>query len=209
MMMAEGNPGILFVLSAPSGTGKSTVARALVSQLRELEFSVSYTTRPPRPGEEEGRDYNFIGRERFESMIADGDFLEWATVFGNLYGTGLERTRRALRNGRDLLLDIDIQGARKVRSGPLESVSVMILPPDYATLEKRLAGRGSEEEPERRMRLTEALVEAGEYKDFDYVVVNDELDRTVSAIEAIVRAERRRSSRCEKQADNILATFKI
>jgi guanylate kinase len=209
MMMAEGNPGILFVLSAPSGTGKSTVARALVSQLRELEFSVSYTTRPPRPGEEEGRDYNFIGRERFESMIADGDFLEWATVFGNLYGTGLERTRRALRNGRDLLLDIDIQGARKVRSGPLESVSVMILPPDYATLEKRLAGRGSEEEPERRMRLTEALAEAGEYKDFDYVVVNDELDRTVSAIEAIVRAERRRSARCEQQADAVLATFKI
>jgi guanylate kinase len=209
MMMAEGNPGILFVLSAPSGTGKSTVARALVSQLRELEFSVSYTTRPPRPGEEEGRDYNFIGRERFESMIADGDFLEWATVFGNLYGTGLERTRRALRNGRDLLLDIDIQGARKVRSGPLESVSVMILPPDYATLERRLAGRGSEEEPERRIRLTEALAEAGEYKDFDYVVVNDELDRTVSAIDAIVRAERRRSSRCVRQADAILATFKI
>ena len=207
--MAEGNPGILFVLSAPSGTGKSTIARALVAELEEFEFSISYTTRPPRPEETDGKDYHFIGREQFEEMASSGAFLEWAEVFGNLYGTGLEATRTALADGRDLLLDIDIQGARKVRGGPLESVSVMILPPDYATLESRLAGRGSENEPERRLRLTEALAEAGEYKDFDYMVVNDELNGSVRTIEAIVRAERRRTTRCAAQADAILDTFKL
>jgi guanylate kinase len=209
MMMAEGNPGILFVLSAPSGTGKSTIARAVVAGMEELEFSVSYTTRPPRPEETDGKDYHFIGREQFEEMAESGAFLEWAEVFGNLYGTGLEATRLALADGLDLLLDIDIQGARKVRGGPLESVSVMILPPDYATLESRLAGRGSENEPERRLRLTQALAEAGEYKDFDYMVVNDELSGTILAVEAIVRAERRRTTRCAAEADAILDTFKL
>jgi guanylate kinase len=208
-MMAEGNPGILFVLSAPSGTGKSTVARAVLCEVQQLEFSVSHTTRPPREGEHDGRDYHFIGRQRFDAMVADGAFLEYASVYGNMYGTGLQETQLALREGRDLLLDVDIQGARAVRGGPLKSVSVMILPPDYATLERRLAGRGSEEESEKRLRLTAALAEAGEYMDFDYMVVNDELSRTVAAIAAIVRAERRRSSRCVHQADNILATFKI
>jgi guanylate kinase len=209
MMMAEGNPGILFVLSAPSGTGKSTIARAVVAGLEELEFSISYTTRPPRPEETDGKDYHFIGREQFEEMASNGAFLEWAEVFGNLYGTGLEATRLALSDGLDLVLDIDVQGARKVRGGALESVSVMILPPDYATLESRLAGRGSEKEPERRRRLTEALAEAGEYKDFDYMVVNDELKGTIRAVEAIVRAERRRTTRCAAQADAILDTFKL
>jgi len=207
--MAEGNPGILFVLSAPSGTGKSTVARAVVGNLKELEFSVSYTTRPPRPDEEDGKDYHFIERQRFEEMVEAGAFLEWAEVYGNLYGTGLETTRRALADGRDLLLDIDIQGARKVRKGPLGSVSVMILPPDYATLEARLAGRGSENEQEKHLRLAEALAEAGAYKDFDYMVVNDDLDSTILVVEAIVRAERRRTERCAQQADAILATFKL
>jgi guanylate kinase len=209
MMMAEGNPGILFVLSAPSGTGKSTIARAVVAGVEELEFSISYTTRPPRPEETDGKDYHFIGREQFEEMASSGAFLEWAEVFGNLYGTGLEATKLALSDGLDLVLDIDIQGARKVRGGEPESVSVMILPPDYATLESRLAGRGSEKEPERRLRLTEALAEAGEYKDFDYMVVNDELNGTIQAVEAIVRAERRRTTRCAAQADAILDTFKL
>lgn len=209
MMMAEGNPGILFVLSAPSGTGKSTIVSAMVERLDGLEFSISYTTRPPRPEETDGKDYHFISREKFEQMAASGAFLEWAEVFGNLYGTGLEATRLALSDGRDLLLDIDIQGARKVRGGELESVSVMILPPDYATLESRLAGRGSESEQEKHLRLAEALAEAGEYKDFDYMVVNDDLDGTILTVEAIVKAERRRTARCAAQADAILATFKL
>jgi guanylate kinase len=140
-------------------------------------------------------------------MVEDGALLEWAKVFGNLYGTGLEETRRALAEGRDLMLEIDIQGARMVRQGGVDSVSVMILPPDHDTLEGRLLGRGSEEDGERNRRLTEALAEAREYDNFDYVVVNDDLEQAVAAIGAIVLAERRRTSRCEAEAESILATF--
>jgi guanylate kinase len=207
MMMHERRQGILFVIAAPSGTGKSTLAREVVKQVPDLEFSVSYTTRGARPGEENGRDYHFVDRGHFELMVEEGALLEWAKVFGQLYGTGLEATRRALAEGKDLLLDIDIQGARQVQRGAVESVSVMILPPDHATLEGRLLERGSEGDPERGRRLTEALAEAREYGNFDYMVVNDDLDQAVAAISAIVRAERRRTFRCEAEADVILATF--
>jgi guanylate kinase len=208
MMIGERNTGILFVLSAPSGAGKTTVARAVVDGMEALRFSISYTTRPPRKGERDGLDYHFIDHGRFEAMVEQGAFMEWAEVFGNLYGTGLEATSDILRQGEDLLLDIDIQGAGKVRSAPLESVSVMILPPDYATLVSRLAERGSEGEPERHARLAEALAEAEEYEKFDYLVVNDDLQSTVAAVRAIVAAERSRTSRCVALAEGILATFK-
>jgi guanylate kinase len=207
VIVAGVKPGILFVISAPSGTGKSTIARELVRRASGLLFSISFTTRPPREAEEYGKDYFFIERGRFEEMIAEGEFLEWARVFDNLYGTGLEVSRRILDDGRDLLLDIDTQGARQVREGPLAAVSVMILPPDFATLTSRLAGRGSEDASAMDRRLAEAREEAEEYREFDYLVVNDDLERTVDAITAIVYAERLRTGRRCAEADRILDTF--
>ena len=140
-------------------------------------------------------------------MVEQDEFLEWAAVFGERYGTGLERTRQALAAGSDVLLDIDIQGARQVREGPLEAVSIMLLPPDFATLEQRLHDRGSEGEQQRAGRLAEARHEAGQYPDFDFLVINDDLDRTTAELSCIVRAERRRVRRCRGEAQRILATF--
>lgn len=199
--------GILFVLSAPSGTGKSTVARRLLERMPGLQFSVSYTTRPQRAGEQDGRDYHFVDRARFEAMVAERAFLEWAPVFGQLYGTSLWATRRALAAGRDLLLDIDVQGARQVREGGEPSVSVMLLPPDFRTLESRLKGRGSEAEAALADRLARARREVEEYRVFDYLVVNGDLEQTVAECETILRAERRRTTRCAEEAETILASF--
>jgi guanylate kinase len=203
--MATG--GILFVLSAPSGTGKSTAARGLLDRIDDLSFSVSYTTRPRRPAEEEGRDYHFVERERFERMIEEHAFLEWAAVFGQLYGTAARATREGLAAGRDLLLDIDVQGARQVRESGIPSVSIMLLPPDFVELEARLRRRGSESEDELGSRLARARREAEDYRHFDYLVINREVERTVTELEAIVRAERRRTLHSGEEARRILATF--
>jgi guanylate kinase len=207
MSATQPGRGTLFVISAPSGTGKSTVARRLVEATRGLEFSVSYTTRGPRPGEQEGKDYHFIGDAGFGAMVDEKAFLEWADVFGYRYGTGLEATRRILSEGRDLLLDIDIQGARQVRRGPVPAISIMLLPPDYATLEARLRGRGSEAEGQREDRLARARQEAGEYAEFDFLIINDQLDGALAELEAIVRAERCRTDRRRAEAERVLATF--
>jgi guanylate kinase len=199
--------GILFVISAPSGTGKTTVARRVQRELGDLDWSVSYTTREPRPGELDGREYSFIDMERFVAMEAAGAFLESAEVFGNRYGTGLAETREKLAQGRDLLLEIDVQGAARVRLGPVEAVSVMLLPPDFATLEARLRGRGSEAAEQRANRLAQARIEAQEYRHFNYMVINDELDRAVERVASIVRTERCRVERCVTLAESILAGF--
>lgn len=200
--------GFLIVLSAPSGTGKSTVARRLVADHEDLEFSVSFTTRAPRRGEVDGRDYHFVDRARFEAMAEGGELLEWAEVFGHLYGTGVRATRLACDNGRHVLLDIDVEGARQVRSRGLDGTSILLLPPDYATLARRLEGRGSEGDSQRTDRLGRARREiADHHAAFDYVVVNDELEQAVRDVEAILRAETCRSGRRRDEVYEILDTF--
>lgn len=200
-------PGRLVVLSAPSGTGKSTLARALVVALADLEFSVSFTTRPRRAAERDGIDYHFVDRARFEAMVAVGALLEWAPVFDQLYGTGRELTMERLAGGKDLLLDIDVQGARQIRAGGQPVVTIMLLPPDYATLEERLRQRGSEGEESLMRRLSKARREAEAFGEFDYVVINRQLDQTLAELASIVRAERRRIERCADEAQRVIASF--
>jgi guanylate kinase len=199
--------GILFVLSAPSGTGKSSVARALLERVPDLEFSVSYTTRPRRPGEVDGREYHFVSRAAFEVRVREGAMLEWATVYQDLYGTGREPTVAALAAGCDLLLDIDVQGAQQVRAGTIPAVTVMLFPPDFAALEARLASRGTESRETIAERLERASEEAAQFASFDYIVINDRLERAVDEVASIVRAERRRTERCRNEAARILASF--
>jgi guanylate kinase len=195
------------VLSAPSGTGKSTLARALVGALSDLEFSVSFTTRGRREAERDGIDYHFVDRERFEAMVATGALLEWAPVFDQLYGTGREVTEERLAQGKDLLLDIDVQGARQIRTGGLGVVTIMLLPPDFATLEARLRQRGSEGDESVMRRLSKARREAEAYREFDYVVINQQLEQTLAELASIVRAERRRVERCADEAQRVIASF--
>jgi guanylate kinase len=199
--------GTLFVISAPSGTGKSTLARRLLETTPGLEFSVSYTTRPRRAGEQSGREYHFVEDGVFDEMAAKGGFLEWARVFDHQYGTGLAATEAVLNRGVDLLLDIDVAGAGQVRAKGLDAVSIFILPPDYAALTERLTRRGSEDPAALALRLREARREALEYDRFDYVVVNAELEAAISELSAIVRAESARTARRRDRVKRILSTF--
>jgi len=205
--MAGSDRGTLFVISAPSGTGKSTLARRLLESVPGLVFSVSYTTRPRRAGEESGREYHFVDEAVFDRMVAEGGFLEWASVFDHKYGTGLEATEAVLSKGADMLLDIDVAGAGQVRAKGLDAVSIFILPPDYPALTERLTRRGSEDPAALARRLREAHREALEYDRFDYVVVNAELEVAIAELSAIVRAEPARMSRRRDHVRKILATF--
>jgi guanylate kinase len=205
--MAARGTGTLFVISAPSGTGKSTLARRVLESVPGLGFSVSYTTRPRRAGEESGREYHFIDDPGFDAMVASGGLLEWARVFGHRYGTGREATETALLAGTDLLLDIDVQGARQLRAAGLDAVSVFILPPDFGTLASRLRLRASEDERALRGRLGKARDEAMEYDQFDYTVVNAEVEEASQELIAIVRAERARTARRRDTAAEIVSTF--
>ena len=205
--MEPGDRGTLFVISAPSGTGKSTLSRRLLKAVPGLRFSVSYTTRPCRTGELSGREYEFIDDQHFVGMVASGGFLEWAHVFGHKYGTGLAATEALLASGANVLLDIDVQGARQVRAAGLDAVGIFILPPEYAALKERLAGRGSEDPATLALRLREARREAMEYDRFDYVIVNADIEVASSMLSAIVVAESSRTARCRERVKRILSTF--
>jgi guanylate kinase len=186
--------GILFIISAPSGSGKSTLVNEVRKQLTGIEFSVSWTTRAPRGSEQQGREYNFATREEFERMLAEGRFLEYAEVFGNYYGTSRSSLEQARREGHDLLLDIDVQGAAQVRAAMPEAVSIFVLPPNPRVLRTRLRNRSRAEgvvnEEEVFRRLAEASREIENYHEYGYILVNDILDRAVAQLEAIVLAER-------------------
>jgi guanylate kinase len=199
--------GLLFVVSAPSGTGKTTVVERLVQVTPELALSRSYTSRGIRPGEQDGVDYNFISRPTFESMIAGNSFLEWADVFGNLYGTCGDDANRELAAGRDLVLVIDVQGARQVRVRCPGTVGVFVLPPSFEVLERRLRGRSKDSEEAIQRRLQTARAEVASFVEYEYVVVNDELDACVERIRAIVLAERARLRCMLRAAEQIVDTF--
>ena len=200
--------GLLFIVSAPSGTGKTTLAERLVQVVPNLCLSRSYTSRATRPGEQDGVDYNFISRSRFEDMVRQGEFLEWADVFGNYYGTGASETEQCLAGGRDLVLVIDVQGARQVRGGGLDSVGIFVLPPSAATLERRLRGRSKEAEEVIRKRLEAARREVVECATYEYVVINDDIDAAVDRLRAVVLAERARVSAMRATAEEIIDTFR-
>lgn len=187
--------GILFIISAPSGSGKSTLVSELRKQVSGVDFSISWTTRPPRGSEENGREYYFTSREEFEGMVADEKFLEHAQVFGNhYYGTARQSLDDARRLGHDLLLDIDVQGAAQVRKAMPEAVSLFVLPPTPKALRTRLRNRmraeGVVDETELYRRLNEATKEIENYREYGYILINDILDRAVAQLEAIVLAER-------------------
>jgi len=192
MSSEQRSRGLLFVVSAPSGTGKTTVVERLVQIFPDLGMSRSYTSRAMRAGEKDGVDYNFITRERFEAMVADDAFLEWADVFGNLYGTGKAETERELVGGRDLVLVIDVQGARQVRSHGANAIGIFVLPPSFEALERRLRGRSKDSEDAIRKRLTTARREVRAVAEYEYVIVNDELEPCVDRLRSIVLAERAR-----------------
>lgn len=186
--------GILFIISAPSGSGKSTLVNQLRSLVTGLEFSVSWTTRGPRGSEQDSREYHFTTREHFEQMIRNGEFLEYAVVFGKYYGTARSTLQEAFSRGRDLLLDIDVQGASQVRAKMPESVSIFLMPPTPEILATRLRNRsraeGSVLEEDIERRLAKARQEIENYREYGYILVNDILDRAVEEMAAIVAAER-------------------
>ena len=200
--------GLLFVVSAPSGTGKTTVVERLVDRGPGLSLSRSYTSRPARSGEADGVDYNFISRERFDQMIAAGDFLEFADVFGNYYGTAASETERVLAGGQDLVLVIDVQGARQVRLRGFDSAGIFVLPPSYAVLEERLRRRSKDSEAAIQRRLEVARSEVGAVAEYDYVVINDDVDAAVDRLRCIVQAERARRPRMGPAASAIIDTFR-
>jgi guanylate kinase len=186
--------GTLFVVAAPSGAGKSTLVNALLEREPSISLSISHTTRPPRPGEQYGRHYYFVERAEFEREVAEGIFLEHAEVHGNFYGTSRTTVAELLEQGRDVLLEIDWQGARQIRKSKPDCVSVFILPPSRAELERRLRGRGSDSAEVIARRLHNSREEIAHAHEFDYVIVNDRFEDALGDLQAIVHAVRQRAS---------------
>ncbi|MEV8520489.1 guanylate kinase [Dyella marensis] len=197
--------GTLFVVAAPSGAGKSTLVNALLEREPAISLSISHTTRPPRPGEQYGRHYYFVERAEFEREIADGIFLEHAEVHGNLYGTSRTTVSGLLCQGRDVLLEIDWQGARQIRRSKPDCVSVFILPPSRVELERRLRGRASDSAEVIERRLHNSREEIAHAHEFDYIIVNDSFDEALGDLQSIVHAVRQRSQLQWRRHETLIA----
>ena len=205
----ERQKGLLIVISAPSGTDKTTLCHMLLEEFPNMEFSISYTTRKPRPGELNGRDYFFVDRKTFERMIEEGDFLEWAEVYGNLYGTSKSQVLKALKEGKDILLDIDTQGALQVKKNFPEAVLIFILPPSLKELERRLKKRGTDDEETIKKRLQIAREEIRKALEYDYIVVNDILEVAFERLRSIITAEKCRTDRLAGEIEKIVEDREI
>jgi guanylate kinase len=197
----------VFIISAPSGSGKSTLTDRLIAEIPNLRFSISYTTRAPRGQELDGKEYFFITRDDFETRVAKGEFLEHAEVFGNYYGTHVGELDRAAAENVDLILDIDVQGARQLKERIPAAVSIFILAPSREVLEQRLRARSQDSEPVIARRLHEAAEEIRNYSQYDYVLVNREVEASVETLKSIVKATRSRRDRMEREIRPILETF--
>lgn len=197
----------MIVVSAPSGAGKSTVLGRILEELPGIRFSVSHTTRKAREGETDGVHYHFVSKKAFEEMRTSGRMLEWAHVHDHLYGTSHAEFERARAEAVDLLLDVDVQGAAQVRVKIPDAVSIFIMPPSFDALKRRLRGRGSESEGVIERRLRVATEEASLFAEYEYVLVNDDLDRCVESLKCVIRSARLRTSRMRGEASRILETF--
>lgn len=196
IVSAMGRRGLMLVLSSPSGAGKTTISRALLARDDNLSLSISATTRPPRPGETDGKDYFFVGGEEFRRMTEEDAFLEHADVFDHRYGTPREPVEQALRGGQDVLFDVDWQGAQQLRHAARDDVvGVFILPPSHDELERRLHARAQDSEEVVRGRMAKAAAEMSHWSDYDYIVVNRDVEESVAAVEAVLAAERLRRER--------------
>jgi guanylate kinase len=199
--MSSNRRPLICIISAPSGSGKSTLVNELLKLVPNLDFSISYTTRPPRGSEQNGKQYHFVSREEFEQMILNNDFLEYANVFGNYYGTARRFLQEAGKKDHDLLLDIDVQGAEQIKQKLTDGVSIFVLPPDRKTLEWRLRKRSEDAEEVIGRRLVTATREIGNYDKYDYILINDDLEESIESLQAIVLAERLRRSGRPLSAD--------
>jgi guanylate kinase len=204
----RGRRGCLFVVSAPSGSGKTTLVSRLLAAFSDLRFSVSYTTRPPRGGEKNGVDYHFVTRDDFQKKIKEGQFLEWAEVHGNLYGTSKAATERIRAAGEDVLLDIDVEGAAQVRRAEPEAVTMFVMPPSFQVLRERLQGRKQDSSEVIESRLAGARREIERYREYHYVVVNDDIHDAFETLRAIVLAERARPQLLQQRLGPILESFR-
>ena len=201
--------GMLIVVSSPSGGGKGTLIDRVLKTVPSVSYSVSYTTRAPREGEQNGREYFFVSPAEFQQMIGEGEFLEWADVYGRFYGTSKSQVERERAAGQDIILEIDVQGAASIRTLVDDAISVFILPPSFELLKKRLTARGTDSGPDLEKRLRGAPLEVQQYRHFQYVILNDDINRASAQLASVIYAERARCERQELRLKQALIDFAL